>query len=221
MTTAGKLLTADDLLAMPDDGKKYELVRGELIEMPPPGFMHGLVVRRIGQGFGIFVDEHSPGFVVTSEVGIYSERDPDTVIAPGLRGYFTGANPYAIPHARLHFRRCARPGGGSDFTRILDGGGGSPGADVAGRRRAAGSGSVHCHGGDSGPFRRRHGASFRHRRHADLRASTARIRLPGCGDFRSTLGNGGAKRIRMRGLWDSTDGGRFVIESAHTVGQRG
>ena len=82
MTTSRKLLTADDLLAMPDDGKKYELVRGELIEMPPPGFMHGLVVGRIGQRFGAFVDEHSPGFVVTSEVGIYSERDPDTVIAP-------------------------------------------------------------------------------------------------------------------------------------------
>ena len=82
MTAVRKLLTADDLLAMPEDGKKYELVRGELIEMPPPGFMHGLVVRRIGQRFGNFVDEHSLGFVVTSEVGIYSERDPDTVIAP-------------------------------------------------------------------------------------------------------------------------------------------
>ena len=82
MTTVRKLLTADDLLAMPDDGKKYELVRGELIEMPPPGFMHGVVVRRIGQRFGNFVDEHSLGFVVTSEVGIYSEREPDTVVAP-------------------------------------------------------------------------------------------------------------------------------------------
>ena len=35
MTTAKKLLTADDLMAMPDDGKRYELIRGELIEMPP------------------------------------------------------------------------------------------------------------------------------------------------------------------------------------------
>ncbi len=107
MTTAKKLLTADDLLAMPDDGKKYELVRGELIEMPPPGFMHGVVVRRIGQRFGNFVDEHSPGFVVTSEVGIYSEREPDTVIAPDcavisleripkpfpIRGYIFGVVP--------------------------------------------------------------------------------------------------------------------------------
>ena len=37
MTTAPKPLTADALLAMPDDGKRYELVRGELIEMPSLG----------------------------------------------------------------------------------------------------------------------------------------------------------------------------------------
>ena len=35
MTTAKKLFTSEDLLAMPDDGKRYELIRGELIEMPP------------------------------------------------------------------------------------------------------------------------------------------------------------------------------------------
>jgi hypothetical protein len=28
MTTQKKLVTADDLLAMPDDGKRYELIRG-------------------------------------------------------------------------------------------------------------------------------------------------------------------------------------------------
>ena len=34
-------MTADDLLAMPDDGFRYELVRGELRKMPPPGWFHG------------------------------------------------------------------------------------------------------------------------------------------------------------------------------------
>ena len=82
MTTVRKLLTADDLLAMPDDGKKYELVRGELIEMPPPGFMHGMVIGRIGRRIGNFVEEHNLDFVETFEVGIYTEQDPDTVRAP-------------------------------------------------------------------------------------------------------------------------------------------
>jgi len=32
-----KPITADELLAMPDDGSRYELVKGELIRMPPSG----------------------------------------------------------------------------------------------------------------------------------------------------------------------------------------
>ena len=43
MTTAKKLLTADDLLAMPDAGKRYELIRGVLIEMPPTSHQSGRI----------------------------------------------------------------------------------------------------------------------------------------------------------------------------------
>ncbi len=82
MTTAKKLLTADDLLALPDNGMRQELVRGELIEMPPPGVMHGIVVGNISWLFGAFVRRNNLGFVSTLEVGIYIERDPDTVRAP-------------------------------------------------------------------------------------------------------------------------------------------
>lgn len=81
MTTAPKLLTADDLLAIPDDGKRHELVRGELIEMPPPGFAHGMVVDNIGWLIGTFIRQNSFAFVSTSETGIYVEQNPDTVRA--------------------------------------------------------------------------------------------------------------------------------------------
>ena len=43
MTTSKKLLTADDLMAMPDDGKRHELVQGELITVPPASDEHGFV----------------------------------------------------------------------------------------------------------------------------------------------------------------------------------
>jgi Uma2 family endonuclease len=33
-------LTYDDLVAMPDDGKRYELIGGELYELPSPSFFH-------------------------------------------------------------------------------------------------------------------------------------------------------------------------------------
>ena len=81
-TSIPKLLTAADLLAMPDDGKRYELVRGELIEMPPPGIRHGVVTDQIGWSIKAFVRQHGLDFVSTSEAGIFIEQEPDTVIAP-------------------------------------------------------------------------------------------------------------------------------------------
>ena len=51
MVTATKpktRMTADDLLAMPDDGFRYELVRGELIRMSPTAWGHGVFALRIG-----------------------------------------------------------------------------------------------------------------------------------------------------------------------------
>ena len=46
MVTATGSMTADELLAMPDDGFRYELVRGELRKMPPPGYDHEAVWRK-------------------------------------------------------------------------------------------------------------------------------------------------------------------------------
>ena len=81
MTTATTLLTADDFLAMPDDGKNYELVKGELVEMPSPGFMHEFVVAQFIANFHLFVRPRNLGIVIGG-AGIYIEQDPDTVRAP-------------------------------------------------------------------------------------------------------------------------------------------
>ena len=81
MTTAKRLLTADDLLAMPDDGKRYELIRGALIEMPPPGIMHTVVTDQIGWQIGSFVRQNNLPFVGGPEAAAYIERGPDTVLA--------------------------------------------------------------------------------------------------------------------------------------------
>ena len=81
MTTPQTLLTADDFLAMPDDGKCYELVKGEPVEMPSPGFMHEFVTARFILRFGSFVQPRNLG-VVVGGAGIYIEQNPDTVRAP-------------------------------------------------------------------------------------------------------------------------------------------
>ena len=130
MTTVTTLLTAGDFLAMPDDGKNYELVRGELVEMPPPGFTHELIVARFIVSFGGFVEQNHLG-IVTTAPGIYIEQDPDTVRAPDCfrltrAHYHSGAEP------GLRFRADSRPGGGSGFARLSGRRGASPGPDVAG-----------------------------------------------------------------------------------------
>lgn len=83
MTTAAipKRLTAADLLAMPDDGKRYELIRGELIAMPSPGIMHGIITDRISGLLRDFVRRRGLGFLCVAEAGIYIEQMPDTVRA--------------------------------------------------------------------------------------------------------------------------------------------
>ena len=80
MTTAKKLLTADDLLAMPDDGMRRELIQGELIEMPPASDDHGFVGSESSWQIGSFIRRHRLGRDRIAETGF--QLTPDTVLAP-------------------------------------------------------------------------------------------------------------------------------------------
>ena len=79
-----KLITADELLLMPDDGCRYELVRGELTQkMPPPGDGHGDVSGRFAIALGRYSEDHDYG-VIRDNAGFQLESDPDTVRAPDV-----------------------------------------------------------------------------------------------------------------------------------------
>src|SRR3989304_3798567 len=79
MTTAKKLMTAEDLLALPDDGfHKYELMDGVLITMPPDGEQHGTSLMRTGAVFLSYVDVHNLGRVTVGDVGYILRRGPGT-----------------------------------------------------------------------------------------------------------------------------------------------
>lgn len=109
MTTA-KLVTADDLLRMPDDGYRYELLEGKLIKMPPAGYVHGIHAMRVGAGLFLHVDRSGLGQVASAETGFRLATDPDTVRAPDaafvsqaridaagdVQGYWTGAPDLAV-----------------------------------------------------------------------------------------------------------------------------
>jgi Uma2 family endonuclease len=79
MTTATQLVTADDLLRMPDDGWRYELVQGELRRMPLPGFRHGRIANRIAVSLSIHVEASDLGIVVAAETRFLLRQDPDEV----------------------------------------------------------------------------------------------------------------------------------------------
>lgn len=81
MTTARKLLTAADLLAMPDDGNRHELVRGKLVTMPLPGIMQTVVTGNIGFRIGNFIEERDLPYIDGPQAAAFTEQNPDTVRA--------------------------------------------------------------------------------------------------------------------------------------------
>lgn len=57
----------------------FELESGEVIEMPPPGGVHGVVCGNSGRILGNFGFQRQKGFVCTNDTCVIVERDPDTV----------------------------------------------------------------------------------------------------------------------------------------------
>ena len=81
MTTT-KLMTAEELLAMPDDGYRYELVRGALIKMAPASFFHGVYGGNIAASLAPYVIRNSLGKVCITDPGFLLWTDPDQVRVP-------------------------------------------------------------------------------------------------------------------------------------------
>lgn len=75
------LVTAEELSKMGDIGR-CELVKGEIIQMSPPGYTHGKIAMEIGRLLSNYVRENGLGVVCAAETGIIISREPDTVRAP-------------------------------------------------------------------------------------------------------------------------------------------
>jgi len=79
MATSIGLMTAQEYLHLPDDGRPTELVRGEVLTMNPPSSRHGQICSRLARIIGNFAEEHDLGHVLTNDSGVITSRDPDTV----------------------------------------------------------------------------------------------------------------------------------------------
>jgi Uma2 family endonuclease len=108
MAIVHQLVTADELLRMPDDGFRYELVQGELRRMSPAGFHHGRLIMNIATPLDHHVRTHKLGVVCAAETGFLLKTDPDTVRAADVafirqeriehepEGYWPGAPDLAV-----------------------------------------------------------------------------------------------------------------------------
>jgi Uma2 family endonuclease len=110
MTTIARLITAQELLEMPDDGFRYELVKGELKRMAPAGHEHGRVAVRFTWRLARHVEANNLGVVYAAETGFRLASNLDTVRAPDvafvrrerieglgkIEGYFPGPPDLAV-----------------------------------------------------------------------------------------------------------------------------
>jgi Uma2 family endonuclease len=78
--------TADMARALPDDGKRYEVLDGELFVTPSPRLPHQLVVGSLFVALDAYVRAHSLGLALMSPADIeFSPRrlvQPDVFVAP-------------------------------------------------------------------------------------------------------------------------------------------
>jgi Uma2 family endonuclease len=110
MATADHPMTAEELLRPPDDGYRYELVRGELRKMAPAGHEHGRIAMNIAVPLAQYVRAHGLGAVYAAATGFPLATNPDTARAPDaafvrrhrlaeaddVEGYWPGAPDLAV-----------------------------------------------------------------------------------------------------------------------------
>lgn len=91
MATAGaeRKLTYDDLLAMPDDGLRHEIIDGVLYVSPSPGTPHQFTVGKLYQALANHLDEHPAGEVYLAPFDVvftkYDVVEPDLLFITAER----------------------------------------------------------------------------------------------------------------------------------------
>ena len=81
---ATRILTAEDLEAMGEEGERYEIVRGELREVQGMGIRHGASTGRLYGAVASFVFAHNLGEVLSSDTRYIFPDDPPSTLAPDI-----------------------------------------------------------------------------------------------------------------------------------------
>jgi len=83
-TTSTALMTAEELMNLPDDDLRHELINGELVTVPLPKAPHARAATRLGAPLVQFVEDHDLGEVYIGDVGYQLTWNPDTALGPDV-----------------------------------------------------------------------------------------------------------------------------------------
>jgi len=95
--------TPDEVRALPDDGRRYEVVRGELLVTPAPSYHHQEAVFRLARTLREYTERTGVGYALMSPADIAPE--PGALVQPDV---FAGP----LPEGR-------RPRSWADFSNLL------------------------------------------------------------------------------------------------------
>lgn len=86
MTATGIRMTAEELLRLPGNHMRHELIDGELHEWAFNGGEHGFVSGRVAGRLGAFLDQHPEvgGGLFATGTGFWLTHDPDSVRVPDV-----------------------------------------------------------------------------------------------------------------------------------------
>jgi Uma2 family endonuclease len=90
-------MTAEDLECMQDDGWRHELIRGELIQMPPASHLHSTLAAWIVTVLNMHVRPQQLRHVTGADGGYILSRNPDVVVAPDAAFVLSDRLPDEIP----------------------------------------------------------------------------------------------------------------------------
>ncbi len=82
MNSPDAFWTRDMVLALPEDGNRYETVWGELLVTPSPRLRHQVVVKRLLVALELYLRRHPVGEVLASPADI--SWGPDILVQPDL-----------------------------------------------------------------------------------------------------------------------------------------
>jgi Uma2 family endonuclease len=86
-----------------NEGKRYELDNGEVVEMPSPGELHGFYCWLVIKLLTEFAVRRGGGYLLTNDTGLVVRRGPDTVRGPDAMFFLEQPDP-----SRMSRKHCER-----------------------------------------------------------------------------------------------------------------